>query len=61
MNPTMTYQDKHGQKIDFHINDGHNKFCVNVSGGADSAVLTYMLITYCQKNIPDAEIYRRCY
>lgn len=57
MNPIISYQDKYGQTIDFHIKDRHNKFCVNVSGGADSACLMYLLIKYCQKYIPDAEIY----
>lgn len=57
MNPTITHQDNYGQSIDFHIKDGHNNFCVNVSGGADSAILMYMLIKYCQRNIPDAKIY----
>ena len=57
MRPKQTYTDPHGQSIEFYIPEPHNKICINISGGADSAILLYMLINYCTENIPDAEIH----
>lgn len=55
--PTYTYTDPHGQTIDFVVPEPHNKICMNISGGADSAIMLYMLVNYCHKHIPDAEIH----
>lgn len=57
MRPTQVYTDPNGQTIEFYIPEPHTKICINVSGGADSAIMLYMLINYCTKNIPDAEIH----
>tara|TARA_R110000868_G_scaffold369815_1_gene633302 strand:+ start:21 stop:752 length:732 start_codon:yes stop_codon:yes gene_type:complete len=55
--PIHTYTDNYGQTIEFTIPDPHTKICVNVSGGADSAILLYMLIKYCEEHIPEAELH----
>lgn len=55
--PIHTYTDPYGQTIDFHIPEPHRKICMNISGGADSAILFYMLVNYCEEFIPDAEIH----
>lgn len=57
LRPTHTYTDNHGQTIEFVIPEPHNKICINVSGGADSAILLLMLIDYCHNHIPNAEIH----
>ncbi len=56
-NPVNHYVDPHGQEMSFHIPDDINKICVNLSGGADSAILGYMTIKYCEQHVPDAEIH----
>jgi hypothetical protein len=56
-NPINYYTDTHGQKMSFHIPDDISKLCINLSGGADSAMLGYMTIKYCEQYIPDAEIH----
>ena len=55
--PIQTYTDNYGQTIEFTIPSPHTKICINISGGADSAILLYMLIRYCEKYIPTAEIH----
>ena len=55
--PTETYTDNFGQTIEFSVPEPHKKICINISGGADSAILLWMLIQYCEKHIPEAEIY----
>ena len=55
--PTHTYTDDIGQTIEFTIPEPHTKICMNISGGADSAILLWMLINYCEEHIPDAEIH----
>ena len=55
--PIETYTDSFGQTIEFVIPKPHNKICINISGGADSAIMLWMLIQYCEKHIPDAEIH----
>tara|TARA_B100000929_G_scaffold269980_1_gene239864 strand:- start:571 stop:1266 length:696 start_codon:yes stop_codon:yes gene_type:complete len=55
--PTHTYTDDTGQTIDFTVPEPHTKICMNISGGADSAILLWMLINYCEEHIPDAEIH----
>lgn len=55
--PIETYTDSFGQTIEFTIPEPHNKICINISGGADSAILLWMLIQYCEKHIPDAELH----
>ena len=53
--PTETYTDSFGQTIEFIIPDPHKKICINISGGADSAILLWMVIQYCEKHIPEEE------
>ena len=55
--PIDTYTDDFGQSIKFTIPEQHTKLCINISGGADSAILLLMLINYCEKHIPNAEIH----
>jgi len=55
--PIQTYTDNYGQTIEFTIPIPHTKICINISGGADSAILLYMLINYCEEHIPEAEIH----
>ena len=55
--PTHTYTDDTGQTIEFTIPEPHTKICMNISGGADSAILLWMLINYCEEYIPEAEIH----
>ena len=55
--PIHTYTDNFGQTMEFTIPAPHTKICINISGGADSAILLYMLIRYCEKYIPEAEIH----
>ena len=57
MRPITTYEDGFGQSIKFVVPQPHTKICMNISGGADSAVLLWMLINYCEENIPEAEIH----
>lgn len=57
MENKTTFIDLHGQSVEFGIAEHHKNICVNMSGGADSALLLYMLLEYCDKNIPDAKIY----
>lgn len=54
---TTSYTDMFDQTVEFGIPEPHKKICINVSGGADSALLLWMLITYCEECIPDAEIH----
>jgi hypothetical protein len=56
-NPTHTYSDEHGQQFEFHIPDGVTNICMNLSGGADSAVIAYLTVKYCEQFIPDANIH----
>jgi hypothetical protein len=56
-NPEHTYTDDHGQTIAFQIPDDVKDICINLSGGADSAVIAYMTIKYCEQFIPDANIH----
>lgn len=44
------YSDDKTQSIDFVIPEKYKKICVNCSGGADSAILLYMVIDYVMKN-----------
>lgn len=55
--PIETYTDSFGQTIQFTVPEPHKKICINISGGADSAMILWMLIQYCEKFIPDAEIH----
>ena len=55
--PTNTYTDGFGQTIEFHIPYRVHKICINISGGADSAILLYMLIQYCEAHVPNAQIH----
>lgn len=55
--PTVSYQDNFGQQAGFSIPEPHTAICCNLSGGADSALLAYLVIRYCQQYIPDAEIH----
>ena len=55
--PIETYTDSFGQTIEFSIPEPHKKICINISGGADSAILLMMLVQYCEKHIPDAELH----
>lgn len=55
--PTYTYTDPHGQSIEFVVPEPHTKFIMNISGGADSAIMFWMLVNYCHDHIPDAEIH----
>ena len=55
--PIETYTDSFGQTIHFTVPEPHKKICINISGGADSAILLWMLIQYCEKHIPDAELH----
>lgn len=55
--PIYTYTDKYGQTIEFIVPEPHTKICMNISGGADSAILLWMLINYCEEFIPNAEIH----
>lgn len=51
------YTDSHGQSFEFGISQHHTNICVNMSGGADSALLLYMTLKYCEKHIPNAKVY----
>lgn len=55
--PVYHYTDDANQTIEFTIPEPHTKICCNLSGGADSAILAYMVIDYCTKHIPDAELH----
>ena len=55
--PIDVYTDSYGQSVEFYIPAPHRKFVINISGGADSAILLWMLIKYCEKHIPNAEIH----
>ena len=55
--PIETYTDSFGQTIHFTVPEPHKQICINISGGADSAILLWMLIQYCEKHIPDAELH----
>ena len=55
--PTNTYTDPFDQTIEFTIPAPHTNICISISGGADSAILLYMLIKYCEQYRPDAEIH----
>ena len=55
--PTYTYTDPFDQTIEFSIPFPHTNICISISGGADSAILLYMLINYCEEYRPDAEIH----
>lgn len=46
--PVLT--DTHGQLIEFDIPEQYKKIAVNVSGGADSAILLYMVADYLQQH-----------
>jgi 7-cyano-7-deazaguanine synthase in queuosine biosynthesis len=52
----MILTDQHGQTVDFKIPVKYKKILVNVSGGADSALLLYLIVKYVQNNIKDAEV-----
>ena len=55
--PIQTYTDNFGQTMEFSIPAPHSKICINISGGADSAILLYMLIRYCRQHVSKAEIH----
>lgn len=55
--PIDVYTDSYGQSVEFYIPAPHRKLVINISGGADSAILLWMLIKYCEKHIPNAEIH----
>jgi len=55
--PIQTYTDNFGQTVEFTIPSPHTNICINISGGADSAILLYMLIKYCEDHIPNACIH----
>ena len=42
--PIETYTDSFGQTIHFTVPEPHKQICINISGGADSAILLWMLI-----------------
>jgi len=54
--PILEFTDSVGQIVTFCIPSPHTKICCNLSGGADSAILAYMVVDYCEKYIPEAEI-----
>ena len=56
-NPIHTYTDPFGQEIAFHIPDDVKNIGLRVSGGADSAIILYMTVKYCEEYIPDANIH----
>lgn len=50
------FNDEHGQTSQVFINPDHSNILCNLSGGADSALLAYLVVDYCQKYIPEAKI-----
>ena len=42
--PIDVYTDPYGQSVEFYIPVPHRKLVINISGGADSAILLWMLI-----------------
>ena len=53
-NPIVKYSNA-DQSFDFVLNT--DKICINISGGADGALLLYLVVDYCTKYIPNAEIF----
>lgn len=56
MKNTINYSDSNGQSVQLFITPGHKNILCNISGGADSALLAYLVVDYCDKYIPDAKI-----
>lgn len=56
-NPIHKYDDPFGQEITFHIPDDVKNIGLRVSGGADSAIILYMTVMYCEQHIPDANLH----
>lgn len=52
----MLLTDNYGQSVEISIPDNVCKPCVNVSGGADSALMLYMLVEYGKTHNRDFEI-----
>jgi len=46
----MKLSDTYGQTIDFEIPEQHTRIGVNCSGGADSAILLYIIADYLKQN-----------
>ena len=46
----ILHSDDGTQSINFDIHEKYNKILVNCSGGADSAILLYMVVDYLMKN-----------
>jgi hypothetical protein len=46
----ILHSDDGTQSINFDIDEKYNKILVNCSGGADSAILLYMVVDYLMKN-----------
>jgi 7-cyano-7-deazaguanine synthase in queuosine biosynthesis len=46
----MYLEDEFGQSINFHINPSHKRILLNLSGGADSALVFYLLVKYLIEN-----------
>lgn len=53
---SFKYCDDYGQIVNFSIPDGYNKILCDLSGGADSAILAWITIKYCEAHMPDAQL-----